>query len=51
MTLNDITTLMTDLLTNIAQLLLTPPYFWFTGLFVIGSILAIINRILNLSRR
>lgn len=51
MTLADINTLMVDLLTGIAQLLLTPPYYWFTGLFVIGGILAIIDKIINISRR
>lgn len=51
MTLFDINALVFDLFTNIAALLLTPPYYWFTALFVIGAIISIIHNIINFSRR
>jgi len=50
MSLTDINSFVFTLLTSIGGLLLTTPYFWFTAVFIIGCVIALINALINIGK-
>ena len=50
MSLTDINSFVFVLLSNIAALLLTPPYNWFTAVFIIGCVIALISALINIGK-